>query len=421
MRTFLCLSLALCLTSPGAAAAADDAFTPLFNGVNLAGWQGDTGGYLPVDGELHCTKKGGKLYTSKTYADFVLRFDFKLTPGANNGLGIRTPLQGDPAYVGMELQILDNKAERFAGLKPYQYHGSVYGVEAAERGAQNPTGTWNTQEVICIGNHVKVTLNGKVITDVLLNRITPVDGRDHPGLQRKDGHIGFLGHGAEVYFRNISIMEVNPSPALPATSRLNQPPSGFTALFNGRDLSNWKGLVASPPKRSAMSPEQLAEAQVKADEQMQAHWSIQDGLLVYDGKGNSLCTAVDFADFEMYVDWLILPKGDSGIYLRGSPQVQIWDPEQHGVGSGGLYNNKKNPSKPLLQADRPIGEWNTFLLRMVGDEVWVWLNGELVVDQTVLENYWDRSIPIYRSGQLELQHHGNTLKFKNVFVRELPW
>src|SRR5262249_50014260 len=155
------------------------------------------------------------------------------------------------------------------------------------------------------------------------------------------------------------------------------------ALFNGRDLTGWKGLVADPPKRAKMSAEELAVEQKKADESMQQHWKAQDGALVFDGKGQSLCTAKDYGDFEMLVDWKILKDGDSGIYLRGSPQVQIWDPDTKaagGVGSGGLYNNQKHPSKPSTKADKPVGEWNTFHIRMVGDKVTVHLNDKLVLD-----------------------------------------
>jgi hypothetical protein len=203
----------------------------------------------------------------------------------------------------------------------------------------------------------------------------------------------------------------------------NVPPPGFVALFNGRDLDGWKGLVASPPERAKMTPKELAAAQQEADQKMRDHWSVEDGVLIYDGKGASLCTAKDYADFELLVDWKILDKGDSGIYLRGSPQVQIWDPQvsapQTGIGSGGLFNNQKHPSRPTTNADNPVGEWNTFKIRMVGDKVSVWLNDKLVVDDVVLENYWDRKKPIYPSGQIELQHHGNTLYFKNVYLKEL--
>lgn len=197
----------------------------------------------------------------------------------------------------------------------------------------------------------------------------------------------------------------------------NTPPPGFTALFNGKDLAGWKGLVGNPKTRSQMTPQQLAEAQKKADEIMRAHWKVENGALVFDGKGQNLCTEKDYGDFELYVDWKIAPKGDSGIYLRGTPQVQIWD---NPVGSGGLYNNQKNPSKPLKNADRPVGQWNTFYIKMVGDRVTVKLNGELVVDDVVMENYWERDKPIYSTGPIELQSHGNTLWFKNIYIRELP-
>ncbi len=204
--------------------------------------------------------------------------------------------------------------------------------------------------------------------------------------------------------------------AVVASAADNTPPEGFTALCNGQDLTGWKGLVATPPKRAKMTPQQLADEQKKADEQMRAHWKVEDGTLVFDGKGQSLCTAKDYANFELYVDWKILPKGDSGIYLRGTPQVQIWE---NPVGSGGLYNNQKNPSKPIKNADKPVGEWNTFRIKMVGEKVWVWLNGELVVDNVTMENYWCDK-PIYPTGQIELQNHGNTLYFKNIHLRELP-
>jgi len=204
-----------------------------------------------------------------------------------------------------------------------------------------------------------------------------------------------------------------------AEAKLNSPPDGFKLLFNGKDLSGWKGLVGNPKTRSAMSSEQLALAQKKADGQAKQHWTVVDGVIVFDGKGKSLCTAKDYADFEMYVDWKIKPRGDSGIYLRGSPQVQIWDPNQHKIGSGGLYNNQKNPSKPIAKADNAIGEWNTFHIKMVGERVNIKLNGKLVVDDVVLENYWERNKPIYSTGQIELQNHGNTLWFRNIYIREL--
>jgi hypothetical protein len=203
-------------------------------------------------------------------------------------------------------------------------------------------------------------------------------------------------------------------------NELNKPPEGFVALFNGKDLTGWKGLVGSPKTRATMSPDELAKTQAKADESMRAHWKVVDGVLVFDGKGSHLCTMKDYGDCELLVDWKIEKGGDSGIYLRGSPQVQIWDPAQHPEGSGGLYNNQKGPAKPLKCADKPTGEWNTFRIKMVGDRVTVHLNGVLVVDNVALENYWERDKPIYSTGQIELQSHGSNLYFRNIYIREIP-
>ncbi len=210
----------------------------------------------------------------------------------------------------------------------------------------------------------------------------------------------------------------------------NTPPPGFTALFNGRDLTGWKGLLQppldNPARRAKLTPAEHAKAQREADEVMRKGWRVENGALVFNGHGRSLCTVKDYGDFELLVDWKIEPRGDSGIYLRGAPQVQIWDPftkpTKYGseVGSGGLYNNQKNPSKPLVVADRPVGRWNTFRIKMVGNRVSVWLNGNLVTDNVRMENYWQRDKPIYPTGQIELQNHGSTLWFKNIFIREIP-
>jgi hypothetical protein len=216
-------------------------------------------------------------------------------------------------------------------------------------------------------------------------------------------------------------------PARGEEKKDNTPPEGFKAAFNGKDLDGWKGLLDprkkldNPFNSAKLSPDERAAAQKEADDNMRAHWRVEDGALVFDGKGRSLCTAKDYGDFEMWVDWKISPKGDSGIYLRGSPQVQIWDLSNANasVGSGGLYNNKTNPDKPLVVADNPVGQWNTFWIKMVGDKVWVKLNGKLVVDGVILENYWDRSKPIFPTGDIQLQNHGNTLWFKNIYIKEL--
>jgi len=205
---------------------------------------------------------------------------------------------------------------------------------------------------------------------------------------------------------------------LPAIGKDNKPPKGFTALFNGKDLTGWQGLIELP-QRAKLSPEALAAKQREANERILPHWTVTDGILHYNGKGNSLQTAKDYGDFELWVDWKIGPKGDSGIYLRGCPQVQIWDPAVSKVGSGGLYNNQKNPSKPLVLADKPVGQWNSFRIVMRGDKVSIWLNGERVVDNVTLENYWDRSQPVPAKGPIELQHHTTPLEFRNIYIKEL--
>ncbi len=230
------------------------------------------------------------------------------------------------------------------------------------------------------------------------------------------------GHEAYTVLRRVEASLADPTEKEKAdrviVERLRQ--GGFVPLFDGRGLSGWKGLVADPPARAKMTNAELLKAQAEADERMRAHWTVADGALVFDGKGESLCALADYADFELLVDWKIEKGGDSGLYLRGSPQVQIWDAEANPAGSGGLYNNQKGRSLPLEKADRPVGEWNTFRIFMIGDKVSVYLNDRLVVDNTVLENYWERDKPIYPSGSIELQAHGNPLFFRNIFIREIP-
>ena len=198
---------------------------------------------------------------------------------------------------------------------------------------------------------------------------------------------------------------------------------GFVSMFNGKDLSGWKGLVENPIARAKMTPKQLAEKQAKADEIMRRDWIVENGLLAYIGKGyENLCSGKMYGDFELYVDWCIDPNTDSGIYLRGSPQVQIWDTANANaeVGSGGLFNNQKYPSKPLVVADNPVNEWNSFYIRMEGDKVTIHLNGQLVTDHTILENYWDRSLPIFSEEAIELQAHTTRITFRDIYVREIP-
>lgn len=217
----------------------------------------------------------------------------------------------------------------------------------------------------------------------------------------------------------LSACTQSPSPASGGAGRLNdnEPPPGFTALFNGKDLTGWQGLVEIH-KRDP-DPAKYAAQIEAANKKFLPHWTVKDGIINYDGKGNNLQTVKDYGDIELWVDWKIGPHGDSGIYLRGNPQVQIWDPSKWPVGSGGLYNNKKHAHDPLKCADKPIGEWNHFRIMMKADRVTVWLNEVLVVDDTPLENYWKPSEPLPTRGPIELQHHGDHLEFKNIYVKEL--
>ncbi len=202
---------------------------------------------------------------------------------------------------------------------------------------------------------------------------------------------------------------------------------GFVSMFNGKDLSGWKGLVQNPIKRNQMTVDELREAQIKADQTMYQDWKVENGLLTYVGKGfDNICTEAQYGDFEMYVDWALDPQGkepDAGIYLRGTPQVQIWDTARVNVGaqvgSGGLYNNKKYESKPTVVADNKVGIWNSFYIKMVGDKVTVFLNGVKVVDAVTMENYWDRNQAIFPIEQIELQAHGSKVYYRDLYIRRI--
>lgn len=211
-----------------------------------------------------------------------------------------------------------------------------------------------------------------------------------------------------------------------SATRLNEmlDEHGFVSLFNGKDLTGWKGLVGNPISRGKMTADALDAAQAKANESIGKDWVVKDGLLIFTGHGDNLATVKKYGNIELYVDWKITEKGDAGIYLRGTPQVQVWDTSRREVGaqvgSGGLYNNTVNPSKPSSVADNPIGTWNTFRIIMKGEKVTVYLNGVKVTDEVTLENYWNRKQPIFPTEQIELQAHGTYVAYRNIFLRELP-
>ncbi len=206
-------------------------------------------------------------------------------------------------------------------------------------------------------------------------------------------------------------------------------PNGFSPLFNGKDLNGWWGLgTQSPAKWRDIPDDKFAANKAASIKDIEAHWSVADEVLINDGKGLYLTTDKYYSDFELLIDYKTVAKADSGIYLRGVPQVQIWDSTEEknfkigaDKGSGGLWNNSKGaPGKdPLVLADKPFGEWNHFRIVMVGERVTVWLNDKLVVDHARLENYFDRKGPLPRNGPIQLQTHGGAISWRNVFIREI--
>lgn len=233
-----------------------------------------------------------------------------------------------------------------------------------------------------------------------------------------------------------------------ARAEQNVPPEGFTALFNGKDLAGFYGWGTRDPRDlTAMSPEEQAAYKQRSIEggdgsadHLQAHWWVEDGELVNDGTGLYATTDRDYGDFELFVDFKIQPKGDSGVYLRGIPQVQIWDATFEDYfklgadkGSGGLWNNRGEGKDPVKKMDSPIGEWNTLHVTMIGERVTVELNGEVVVNDAVLDNFFTVSKPApdplpngyfpdpaFSTGPIQLQTHGSEVRWRNVFVREIP-
>ncbi|MCA8999194.1 MAG: DUF1080 domain-containing protein [Planctomycetaceae bacterium] len=210
-----------------------------------------------------------------------------------------------------------------------------------------------------------------------------------------------------------------------------EPPEGFRALFDGETFTGWHGMPHFDPyKLEEMSEEERAAKLEEWNKDIEAHWRIEDGAVINDGHGAYLTTDESFRDYELLIDYKTVPLADSGIYLKNTPQVQIWDTREEGKkwnlgadkGSGGLWNNSPGAAgkDPLVLADRPFGEWNSFRIRQVGARTSVWLNGEHVVDHAILENFWKRELPLRASGQIQLQTHGGEIAWRNIFIREIP-
>lgn len=210
-----------------------------------------------------------------------------------------------------------------------------------------------------------------------------------------------------------------------------RPPEGFVAIFDGKTLNGWRGMAHFDPRKvEAMSSEERKAFFEKNMEDVKKHWTVQEGELVNDGHGVYLTTEKEYGDIELLIEYKTVAKADSGIYLRGTPQVQIWDYTKEGgkwdrgadKGSGGLFNNARTaPGRdPLVLADKPFGEWNKFRIIQVGSRTTVYLNDKLVVDNAIMENFWDRKSPLFARGPIQLQTHGGEIRWRNIFLREIP-
>ena len=414
----------------------------LFNGKDLSGWKGT--GYIVEAGVITCSEKGRNLMTEKEYTNYVFEFEFKLPSGGNNGLGIHYTGEGNPANNGMEIQILDDTHPKYKDLKPYQFHGGLYFLKPAKKGFLKPVGEWNSEKVTVNGSHVTVELNGTVINVANLDDLAKSHAK-HEGVKRRSGHITFCGHGDPVQFKNIRITELpknnqKGNSAVTSQNLDNVPPlkvgkdlAGYTALYNGKDLTGWK-----------------------QDPGHVAHWQAQGKVLHYDGKSKAkdknLWTEKSYGNFILVCDWrwagkahgkrkrplldpatgeakkgpdgkpvmVMVDELDSGIYMRGNSksQVNMWN-WPGGSGEGYGYRTQKNYSQairaaltPKVKADSPIGEWNRFIITMKGDRLTVELNGKTVISNAQLPG-------VPKSGRLALQHHGSAIEFSNIMIKEL--
>ena len=387
---------------------------PLFNGKDLTAWKGE--GYVVEDGTIVCTPQGRNLITEETFANFVLDFEFQLTAGANNGVGIHYPGTGDAAYTGMELQILDSTDPKYKDLKDYQHHGGLYTMAPAKQGVLKPVGAWNHERITVMGPTLKEELNGEIILRANFDDLSAMHP-EHQGVKRRAGHIGWLGHGDRVCFRNIQIAELPP-----VANDDGVKAAGFTQIFDGTTLTGWKHAPDT------------------------TNWLPVHGILKHNGKPgpvSDLWTEKSYGDFTLVCDWrwsgrgplksqpVVLPDGseqgaveieelDSGIYLRGNSksQVNLWN---WSVGSGEVYGYRKDAAMsaevkagvtPKAKADRPCGEWNRMMITLKKDRLTVTLNGQLVIDNAQLPG-------IPATGPIALQHHGGAIDFANIWVKEL--
>ena len=415
MKSFTLLAPIAALVCSANSFAADVLTTrPLFNGKDLTGWTGE--GYAVEDGAIVCTPKGRNLMTEEVFANYVLDFEFQLSPGANNGLGIHYPGTGDAAYTGMEIQILDSTHPKYKDLKDYQFHGGLYTMLPAKQGFLKPVGEWNQERVTVMGPTLKVELNGQIILRTNLDEMS-AKPPGHQGVKRRAGHIGWLGHGDRVAFRKINIGELPP-----VANEAGVKATGFTKIFDGATLNGWKHTPDT------------------------TNWKAIHGILKHNGKAGpitDLWSEKSYKDLTLVCDWRwsgrgpqksqpnVMPDGkengkveieelDSGIYLRGNTksQVNLWN---WPIGSGEVYGYRtdgkmsdeiKAGVTPKAKADKPLGEWNRTMITLKGDRLTVSINGRVVIENAQLPG-------IPAEGPIGLQHHGGAIDFANIWIKEL--
>ena len=404
---FLTAFLMLGVSSAAAAEKADDGFVPLFNGKDLAGWQGATDSYEVKDNVL-ISKKGahGALFTDKEYGNFVLELEFRNEPGGNNGVGLRTTLQGEPAFESMEIQILDDEHPSYKDLKPVQFTGAVYGVAAPKRGHLKPAWEWNKMVIVADGPRIKVTLNGTQITDVDLAKVGPkeIHGHKLTGLLRAKGYLALCGHNQYTEFRNIRIKE------LPAEKEKQE---GFASIFDGKTLEGWAGSLQG--------------------------YAVEDGAIICkeDG-GGYLYTKKEYANFALRFEFKLPPAGNNGIALRApvegnaayvGMECQVLDdsadvykniePYQHHGSIYGIFPAKQGSLNP-------VGQWNSEEIVCDGTKIKVTVNGKVIIDNDLdttrngTVDGKDHPGRLRKSGHLGLLGHGSRVEFRNLRVKELP-
>jgi len=366
----------------------EQAFTPMFNGVDLTGWQVmGSESWSVQDGVLECSGEGGGwIRSERQYRDFVLRLEYRVTPDANSGIFIRSALEGNPAFSGMEIQVLDDYGE------PPDTHsaGSLYDAVAPAVNASKPAGEWNQVEITCWGDNLVVFMNGQKLyainlADPALNA-TQAEERKFPN-RAQTGYIGLQNHGAAVAYRNLRINE------------------GFVPIFNGRDLEGWK--TVDPNDRS---------------------WSVEDGALTCSGgPGGYIYNVNRCRDFALRLQYQIAPNGNSGVFFRVSDirdfpgsgaEIQVLDsfgsdPSPHGAGA--LYGVIAPSKNTALPAD----QWNQLEITCWGGRLAVVMNGEQVIDVGLEQYEGLKNLP--PEGHLGLQNHGSRVAYRDLRVKTASW